>query len=87
MSFYSSLRAADWDITGFTGPSLVVLCSVVVFYLRHVTSWDARARGHPLPPGPKPLPLIGNMLDMPKGRPWVGFRDMCAKYGTYDGCF
>ena len=36
-----------------------------------------------LPPGPKPLPVIGNILDVPKSFPWLGFHDMCKQYGEY----
>ena len=39
-------------------------------------------QGLPLPPGPKPLPLIGNALDMPKDYPWKTFQQWCKQYGT-----
>ena len=39
------------------------LCSV--YFLQKLVA--SRPPQLPLPPGPKPLPLIGNMLDMPKG--------------------
>lgn len=52
-------------------------------YMRRVVEWCARSRGRPLPPGPMPLPLIGNFLHLcGKVNPWMGFRDLCASHGT-----
>lgn len=42
-------------------------------------------RPAPLPPGPKGLPLVGNMLDMPSSEEWVTFSRCGEKYGEYDG--
>ncbi|KAG8897480.1 hypothetical protein FRC01_011319, partial [Tulasnella sp. 417] len=42
--------------------------------------WLARNRP-PLPPGPKPLPLIGNLLEVPRSRRALGFADFTEKYG------
>ncbi|KAH8101012.1 cytochrome P450 [Cristinia sonorae] len=39
----------------------------------------------PLPPGPKPLPLVGNVLDMPQDKPWLKFNEMGHKYGDIVG--
>ncbi|OBZ67621.1 O-methylsterigmatocystin oxidoreductase [Grifola frondosa] len=35
----------------------------------------------PLPPGPKPLPIIGNISDIPKEYPWLTYREMSDRYG------
>ncbi|KAH9039822.1 cytochrome P450 [Lactarius pseudohatsudake] len=40
-----------------------------------------RRRGFPYPPGPPPLPVIGNLLDVPKLSPWLGYANMSKKYG------
>lgn len=37
----------------------------------------------PLPPGPKGLPLLGNVTDLPQTQPWETFAHWGEKYGTY----
>lgn len=55
----------------------------VLLQIRERMIWSLRTRGRPLPPGPRPLPIIGNLLDMPSLRQWLGFRDLCSKHGAY----
>ncbi|KAG2139587.1 cytochrome P450, partial [Suillus bovinus] len=35
----------------------------------------------PYPPGPRGWPLIGNILDMPRTKPWLTFTEWGQKYG------
>jgi hypothetical protein len=35
-----------------------------------------------LPPGPTPLPFIGNKFDIPKSQPWLQFEEWSKKYGS-----
>jgi hypothetical protein len=46
-----------------------------------VLRWSARQRTLPLPPGPQPRPLIGNLLDIPKEKDWLTYRAWHARYG------
>ncbi|KAJ7693224.1 cytochrome P450 [Mycena rosella] len=52
-----------------------------------VTVWFGRRwwRNHsqlPLPPGPKPLPLVGNMFDIPTERQWETYGDWSKKFDS-----
>lgn len=38
--------------------------------------------GVPLPPGPRGLPILGNVFDIPSINMMSAFRDMNAKYGA-----
>ncbi|KAI0259890.1 cytochrome P450 [Gloeopeniophorella convolvens] len=42
----------------------------------------AHRRRMPYPPGPKRLPIIGNMLDMPSREEWVVFKKWSDEYGS-----
>ncbi|KAI0333733.1 cytochrome P450 [Cubamyces sp. BRFM 1775] len=61
--------------------ALTLLCLVLV-RLRLLFDWRARSRGRPVPPGPHAWPLIGNMFDFPKLRPWRGFVTLAKTYGN-----
>lgn len=52
---------------------------VIVVALREART--RRKRLH-LPPGPPPLPLLGNALDMPSERLGHNYLEMSQKYGT-----
>ena len=63
--------------------SLVVLAITAVFYVlrRLLTS---KGNGRPLPPGPKGIPILGNINDLPKPgeleyQHWLKFKDQYGK--------
>ncbi|KAI0065754.1 cytochrome P450 [Artomyces pyxidatus] len=59
--------------------SLVVASAVLLLLC---TLHDYRKRkGLPYPPGPTPLPVIGNLLDIPTVESWVTYTEWEKKYG------
>lgn len=43
--------------------------------------WKQKISGHPLPPGPRGYPGIGNLLDIPTGRSEVKYSELARRYG------
>lgn len=60
-----------------------VLLVLLWQYLRRETIYP---RNLPYPPGPKPLPLIGNLRDVPNGSQWLKFATLSQRYGLYPLC-
>ncbi|KAH7916689.1 cytochrome P450 [Hygrophoropsis aurantiaca] len=56
----------------------ICLAGAGVYLLKRVM---AKTTPAPLPPGPKKLPLLGNILDMPSVKPWMTFADWGKKFG------
>lgn len=59
---------------------LWVLCSVLLL-LAGLYKGIKKQGQLPLPPGPKPLPIIGNLHQMPQAQRWQAFREWANKYG------
>jgi hypothetical protein len=69
----------------FTNPPLAVLLGafvLLILVLRRLAS----GRTPNYPPGPKPLPMLGNALDMPDNEQWITFAKWGAQYGTSSSC-
>ncbi|KAH6879360.1 O-methylsterigmatocystin oxidoreductase [Coprinopsis sp. MPI-PUGE-AT-0042] len=60
-----------WIAAGFT---------VAALALYQAKRAERRSR-LPLPPGPKGLPLIGNLLDIPQEKPWEVYSEWAKQYG------
>ena len=56
---------------------VVVSCLAAFLAIR-----DYQIRGGlPYPPGPRPLPVIGNLIDIPKEFSWLTYTHLSKKYG------
>ncbi|TFK78807.1 CyP450 monooxygenase [Polyporus arcularius HHB13444] len=60
---------------------LLLAFLTLLLYFRSRARWHNRSRGLPLPPGPKTLPYIGNILHMRKPELWKAHRELCETYG------
>ncbi|KAI9449572.1 cytochrome P450 [Lactarius psammicola] len=63
---------------------LDVLLPVAAFLLAafSYTMHRMRSRGLPYPPGPKRIPIIGNLLDMPSHEEWVTYEKWSDQFGS-----
>lgn len=52
-----------------------------IFTLQAFRNYRRRG-GLPYPPGPRPLPIIGNLLNIPTESSWLTYSQLAKKYGT-----
>ena len=57
------------------------LAGVLLVVLRRFVSKKASPQRYALPPGPKPLPILGNLFDMPTKNLGPSFNALTEKYG------
>ncbi|KAH8103709.1 cytochrome P450 [Phellopilus nigrolimitatus] len=57
------------------------LCVLLFLWMWLVRRKHSSARGFPYPPGPKGLPLLGNVFDMPGSEEWERARQWGEQYG------
>ncbi|KAI0063359.1 cytochrome P450 [Artomyces pyxidatus] len=58
-----------------------VALSLIFALLKFYFSSRRRAGRLPYPPGPKSLPLIGNLFDIPSQKPWLTYTKWAKQYG------
>ncbi|KAH9889257.1 cytochrome P450 [Cubamyces lactineus] len=64
----------------FESTTLVVCACIAVFLV--LRAWKRRkASALPLPPGPRGLPLLGNLFDIPRKAAWKTFAEWGKAYG------
>lgn len=79
----------DKNITSVVSRNLAAIVAAPILllalvYIRSTLRWRNRTKGVPLPPGPKPLPLVGNLFDIPQTGPAsLTYQDLSAKYGAF----
>lgn len=79
MAVFQDLQGVS--IASSASQIVALLCLLSLCYLLPVIRWRSRTRGLPLPPGPKRLPLVGNLFNIPSRKAWITHKDNSALYG------
>ncbi|OBZ67806.1 hypothetical protein A0H81_12430 [Grifola frondosa] len=59
-------------------PILSLALTILWFHMNRNIS---NPRNLPLPPGPRPLPIVGDFFDIPRDFPWLTYQSLSKKYG------
>ncbi|XP_068136096.1 cytochrome P450 2K1-like [Hyperolius riggenbachi] len=66
-------------------PVTILLSIVVILFLAYVHSSQKRDKYKNFPPGPRPLPIIGNVHQIDMNKPFKTFIELSKTYGTILG--
>ncbi|RPD62677.1 cytochrome P450 [Lentinus tigrinus ALCF2SS1-7] len=64
-----------------TRSAIGLLCYLVIAYVVRLIRWRARSHGRPLPPGPRGIPILGNVVYMRQPEMWRAHQRLCKAYG------
>ncbi len=64
-------------------PPVVHLLGAALVLSLAVSVYTNKSRKLPLPPGPRPLPFVGNLFNVPKERAFLGYSKWASDYGTF----
>ncbi|KAH9851148.1 cytochrome P450 [Lenzites betulinus] len=79
---YSATSAFEMLPVKLDGVALYVIAGIAVLLaIRGLLLRFGKASAMPLPPGPKGLPLLGNLFDIPRRSAWTTFADWSREYG------
>ena len=59
-----------------------LLAALGILLFRKLLARIRASKRLPLPPGPPKKPLIGNLLDVPTGRSWLGWATHATRFGA-----
>ena len=62
-------------------PTFVASALLLILVSAAVQYWSCSRAKSKFPPGPTPLPIIGNILDIPRNNPWKTFAEWGKIYG------
>ena len=74
------VRAAIMPVIFLRPPLGILYLVFLVAAFLAVRVYQRRGR-LPYPPGPRPLPLVGNLFDIPKEFSWLSYAQLSKKHG------
>lgn len=69
-----------------SSPTMLAVIAATVLAIVLVKRLLSRSKELPYPPGPKPLPLLGNIRDIPLVSPWITYTEWGRTYGQFRSC-
>lgn len=67
----------------FFALAVLFIAAILLLYKYSRNQRAANPKCLPYPPGPPPLPLIGNLLDMPTEYDWLAYSEWAKSYGMF----